>query len=186
MLAVTFVGAVQAVRGVIWFALACAAILPVALDGLLTKADVDAPKVNRTISLVSLAGLAVAIVAFLAHSASWYVSDWHEQQIAAVRKATRDPSTRVWATDGTADWLLWRIPELRGRIAYDVRFELYDKATLDRIIRYDQLRGNWKSLADGYRVVVVDDASHLLAFRAEPGSRVEYRDDEIAVVSRPR
>ena len=94
----------------IWFALACAAILPVALDGLLTKADVDAPKVNRTISLVSLAGLAVAIVAFLAHSASWYVSDWHEQQIAAVRKATRDPSTRVWATDGTADWLLCGSP----------------------------------------------------------------------------
>ena len=44
VLAVTFVGAVQAVRGVIWFALACAAILPVALDGLLTKADVDAPQ----------------------------------------------------------------------------------------------------------------------------------------------
>ena len=30
-------GAVQAVRGVIWFALAAAAILPVALDGVLTK-----------------------------------------------------------------------------------------------------------------------------------------------------
>ena len=40
VLAVTFVGAVQAVRGVIWFALATAAILPVALDGLLAKADV--------------------------------------------------------------------------------------------------------------------------------------------------
>ena len=37
VLAVTLVGAVQAVRGVIWFALAAAAILPVALDGL-TKA----------------------------------------------------------------------------------------------------------------------------------------------------
>ena len=38
VLVVTFVGAVQAVRGVIWFALAAAAILPVALDGVLTKA----------------------------------------------------------------------------------------------------------------------------------------------------
>ena len=37
VLAVTFVGAVQAVRGVIWFALAAAAILPVALDGVLTR-----------------------------------------------------------------------------------------------------------------------------------------------------
>ena len=44
VLVVTFVGAVQAVRGVIWFALAAAAILPVALDGLLTKEDVAAPQ----------------------------------------------------------------------------------------------------------------------------------------------
>jgi hypothetical protein len=184
VLAVTFAGAVQAVRGVIWFALACAAILPVALDGLLTKADVDAPKVNRVISLVSLAGLAIAILAFLAHSASWYVSDWSEQRIAAVREATRDPSTRVWATDGTADWLLWRIPDLRGRISYDVRFELYDKPTLDRIVDYQTRHGDWKSIATDYRVVIVDDASHLRAFLAEPGARVLYRDDELAVVER--
>ncbi|HET7647779.1 MAG TPA: hypothetical protein VFK17_04360, partial [Gaiellaceae bacterium] len=131
-----------------------------------------------------LAGLAVAILAFLAHSASWYVSDWSEQRIAAVREATRDPSTRVWATDGTADWLLWRIPDLSGRIAYDVRFELYDKPTLDRIVDYQTRHGDWKSIADGYRVVVVDDASHLRAFLAEPGARVLYRDDELAVVER--
>jgi hypothetical protein len=184
VLAVTFVGAVQAVRGVIWFALACAAILPVALDGLLTKADVDAPKVNRAISLVSLAGLGVAILAFLAHSTSWYVSDWNEQRVAAVREATRDPSTRVWATDGTADWLLWRLPELRGRIAYDVRFELYDKATLDDIVRYDTRAPGWRSDIERYRVVVVDDAARLRVLRAEPGSRIVYVDDDLAVVSR--
>jgi hypothetical protein len=183
VLAVTFVGAVQAVRGVIWFALACAAILPVALDGVLTKADVDAPRVNRAISLASLAGLAVAVLAFLAHSASWYLSDWHEQRVAAVREASRDPATKVWATDGTADWLLWRLPELRGRIAYDVRFELYDKPTLDRIVRYDTRRGDWASLLDGYRVVVVGDLPHLEALAAEPGAKVVFHDDEIAVVT---
>jgi hypothetical protein len=184
VLVVTFAGAVQAVRGVIWFALACAAILPVALDGLLTKADVDAPKVNRVISLVSLAGLGVAIIAFLAHSASWYVSDWNEQRVAAVREATRDPSTKLWATDGTADWLLWRLPELRGRIAYDVRFELYDKPTLDRIVAYQARRGDWKSTLNGYRVVVVDDLDHLEALAAEPGAKVVFHDNEIAVVTR--
>ena len=56
VLGVTLAGAVQAVRGVIWFALAAAAILPVALDGLLTRPDPDAPRVNRVISLVALAG----------------------------------------------------------------------------------------------------------------------------------
>jgi hypothetical protein len=176
VLAVTFVGAVQAVRGVIWFALACAAILPVALDGLLTRADVDAPRVNRVISLAALAGLAVALLAFVARPSSWYVSEWPEAQVAAVRQETRDPSARLYATDGTADWLLWQIPDLRGRIAYDVRFELYDEQALDEIIRYGTLAQGWQSLVDGYRVVVVD----------EPGTTVAYLDDDIAVVRRPQ
>jgi hypothetical protein len=104
--------------------------------------------------------------------------------VAAVRQETRDPSTRLYATDGTADWLLWRIPDLRGRIAYDVRFELYDQEALDEIVRYGTLTPGWQSLVDGYRVVVVDDAKHLQAFRAEPGATVAYMDDDIAVVRR--
>ena len=89
VLAVTFVGAVQAVRGVIWFALAAAAILPVALDGLLTRQDVDAPRVNRVISLAALGGLALALVAFVARPASWFVSEWPER--AGRGGARRDP-----------------------------------------------------------------------------------------------
>ena len=185
VLAVTFAGAVQAVRGVIWFALACAAILPVALDGLLTKEDVAAPKVNRIISLAALAGLALATLAFVARPPSWFVSDWPEARVAAVREATREPSVRVWATDGTADWLLWRIPDLRGRLAYDVRFELYDAETIERLSRYGRREGaDWISLADGYDVVIVDEAAHLRAHLAEPGARLAYKDTEIALVSR--
>jgi hypothetical protein len=175
---------VQAVRGVIWFALAAAAILPVALDGLLTKGDVEAPKLNRVISLAALAGLALATLVFVARPASWFVSQWPEARIAAVREATRDPNVRVWATDGTADWLLWRIPDLRGRLAYDVRFELYDKPTLDRIVDYNARAGDWRRSLAGYRVVIVDHRRHLQALAAEPGARVVFRDDEIAVLDR--
>lgn len=184
VLAVTFVGAVQAVRGVIWFALAAAAILPVALDGLLTRADVEAPKVNRAISLAALAGLAVATLVFLARPASWFVSEWPEARVAAVREATRDPGVRVWATDGTADWLLWRIPDLRGRIAYDVRFELYDEPTLDRIVRYGTRRSDWLRTLDGYRVVVVDSGRTLRVLAAEPGAEVVLKDGTVAIVER--
>ncbi len=184
VLAVTFVGAVQAVRGVIWFALAAAAILPAALDGVLTSKDVDAPRVNRMISLAAIGGLAIAILAFVARPASWYVSDWPEQRVEATRDATRDPGTRVFATDGTADWLLWRIPDLRGRIAYDVRFELYDEPTLDRIVRYGRRQGDWKAVLNGYRVVVVDRRAQLDALRAEPGAHVVHHDDGIAILTR--
>lgn len=185
VLAVTFLGAVQAVRGVIWFALAAAAILPVALDGKLTRKDIAAPRVNRTISLVSLGGLALALIAFLARPASWYVDQWPEARIAAVEAATRDPNVRLWATDGTADWLLWRIPDLRGRVAYDVRFELYDEATLAEIERYGRAAGDWRSSLDGYGAVIVDEREHLRALRAEPHAHIGYRDSDIAVVVRP-
>ena len=180
----TFAGALQAVRGVIWFALAVAAILPVALDGLLTKEDVDAPKVNRVISLAALAGLALATLVFVARPASWFVSEWPEARVAKMREATRDPNVRVWATDGTADWLLWRIPDLRGRLAYDFRFELYDEHALDELIAYDHREPGWKSVVDGYRVVVVDDAAHLKALTAEPGARIAYRGDDLVVITR--
>jgi hypothetical protein len=185
VLGVTFVGAVQAVRGVIWFALACAAILPVALDGLLTRADAASRRVNLALSLASLTALAVAFVVALARPAGWFEQEWPDEQVAAVREATRDPGIRLFATDGTADWLLWRLPDLRGRIAYDVRFELYDADTIERISRYGNMQGtDWKSLADGYPVVIVDDRGHLRAFRAEPGAREVYRDGEIALIER--
>ena len=184
VLAVTLVGAIQAVRGVIWFALAAAAILPVALDGLLTRGDVEAPRVNRVISLTALASLAVALVAFIARPSSWFVTGWPEREIAAVRAATRDQGTRLWATDGTADWLLWRIPGLRGRVAYDVRFELYDEHALDELITYGRRETGWRTVVDGYRVVVVDDAANLKALTAEPGARIAYRGDDLVVVRR--
>ncbi len=139
----TFVGAVQAVRGVIWFALAAAAILPVALDGVLTKADVDAPRVNRIISLAALAGLARR--ARRVRRPPGVLVRLGVAGARRSRRCARRPATRtsaLWATDGTADWLLWRIPDLRGRIAYDVRFELYDErgARLDRRLRTPRQR----------------------------------------------
>jgi hypothetical protein len=101
-----------------------------------------------------------------------------------VRESTRDPSVRVWATDGTADWLLWRIPDLRGRLAYDVRFELYDQPTLDRIVDYGNRTGDWKRSLAGYRVVIVDNAAHLRPLAAEPGAQIVHRDDELAILVR--
>ena len=94
----------------------------------------------------------------------------------------------MWATDGTADWLLWRIPDLRGRIAYDVRFELYDQQALDRIVQVNTRRRDWKAQLDGYDVVVVPGPPTSRATRellAEDGTERAYADDELSLVSRP-
>ena len=77
-----------------------------------------------------------------------------------------------------------RIPGLRGRIAYDFRFELYDEHALDELTGYDRQEAGWRTVVDGYRVVVVDDPAHLKALAAKPGARIAYKDTEIALVSR--
>jgi hypothetical protein len=187
-LAVTLVPAIQAVRGVIWFALVAAATLPVALDGLMTRPDVSARRIDRSIAAVSVAALAVAAIVAVARPTSWYLSEWPEAQVAAVRSATRGAGTRVYPTDRHADWLLWRIPDLRGRLAYDIRFELYDRATVERIVRYVGRQGSdWKAIADGSDVIVIDaprTPQHAEAFLTEPGAAVVYSDGRMTVVRR--
>ena len=112
-----------------------------------------------------------------------------EREIRAVQKATLDPRASVFATDRHSDWLLWRIPSLRGRMAFDVRFELYDRKTLEDIVRYNgELGPAWKRITDGYTLVVLDRTdrqSHLEEFLADPGAKLVWRDDQVALVARP-
>ena len=139
---------------------------------------------NRVISLVALAGLAVALVVTLVRPASWFTSEWPERRVEAVRAATRDPDTRVWATDRTADWLLWRLPDLRGRLAFDSRWELLDAAALDDVVAYGTRAPGWERVVAGYDVVVVDDREHLRGLIAR-GLGPSYRDAAIVVLERP-
>ena len=188
-LALTFVGAVTAIRGIPWFALACMVLLPVAIGARLEggAAPVRAG-VNRALAAGALAIVAAAVALSLVRDESWYERSWPTDALPAVEEAVPDPGVRVFATDRHADWLLWKIPGLRGRVAYDVRFELYDASFFEGLLEYKLQKGDWKHIADGYRVVVLDEKSsldHTEDFLAEPGSRSLYEDDVIAVVLRP-
>jgi hypothetical protein len=132
--------------------------------------------------------LVAAVVGDLVRDRSWYLQHWPERAVAAVRSSATGDSTRVFATDKNADWMLWRIPSLRGRLAYDVRFELYTPTTFNRIVAFRGERGpDWKSLADGYKTLVLESdikPSGIRVFGREPGARVLYRDDLVAVIRR--
>jgi hypothetical protein len=189
-LVLTFVGAVSAIRGIPWFAMACQLLLPVALGG---RDETQRSRASRRVNVVLAAGsavfVAIAVVATLARDRSWFVSRWPEPAVAAVRTVVQDGDVRVFATSRHADWLLWRIPDLRGRLAWDVRFEIYDPETFEDILRFRIEQGDdWKALADGYGIVVLDSGqqpSHIPDFAGEPGARVLYRDDRVTVVLRP-
>jgi hypothetical protein len=186
-LAVTFAGAVLAIRGIPWFAMACMVFLPVALGGKVEARTDTVRRINRVVSAATVLLVCLAVLVSLARDRSWYRKNWPEGAITAVREASADPSARVFATSRHADWLLWRIPSLRGRIAWDIRFEIYSPETFQRILRFRAESGDWKALADGYQVVVLDsgqEPSHVPDFAGEPGAEILYRDDRVTVVRR--
>jgi Tfp pilus assembly protein FimT len=189
-LGLTFAGAVLAIRGIPWFALSCLVLVPVALGPALEARTKRMPRAfDRGLSYGAVAVLALVAILALARDDSWYLKNWPEGAVTAVRNSLATPETRAFATSRDADWILWSIPELRGRLAYDVRFEIYDRETFERIVRFRGEQGDdWKSLADGYQVVVFEThqepSSHVDDFLAEEDARTVYADERVTVIQR--
>ncbi len=179
----------NAIRGIVWFALACMVFVPVAIGRKLESKHQGEPR--RRLNVAIAAGLSAALLlvagSLFLRDESWFKDYWPREPVEAIRAELR-PEDRVFAPDRFSDWLLWEIPELRGRMSYDVRFELYDKEFFDELQEYaSESTDDWKSFADGYRIVVVDETrkSHTRDFLEEPGAHVIHRGEELTVVLRP-
>jgi hypothetical protein len=188
-LLVTVLSAVTAIRSIVWFALTALVILPMALD-----AALSAPRPSRFRTL-RVAGAGAALLAVLAAAAtaaarpeSWYVREWPNRAAPAIAAATRDPSTLVLSDDRYADWILWEHPHLVGRVAYDVRFELFSDEEFRKLFAYrNQVGDDWRRAGNGYAVVAIDadQTRHIVrTLVAEDGVSVAYRDAKIAVLRR--
>ena len=140
VLALTLAGALTAIRGIPWFAFACMVFVPVAIGRSLESRKPGEPKrgFNTVICIGLSAAIAVSAGALFFRSDSWFEDYWPTGPADAVRAELR-PGDRVFVPDRFSDWMLWKIPELRGRIAYDVRFEIYDKEFFRRLADY-----NWE------------------------------------------
>jgi hypothetical protein len=188
-LGLTLAGALSAVRGVIWFVLLALVLLPTAVDGALRLRDATVqPRLNRAIAVIACVVVLASGLGVAARGPDWLESDWPTQLLPVLSRQTRDADTRVWGTDLTADWLLWHQPDLAGRIAYDVRFELLTKAQVEAISRFNaELGDDWIDVAKGFDVVVIDahdEPSHLDDFLAEPGARLVYSGERASLVVR--
>ena len=188
VLALTLAGGINAIRGIVWFALACMVFLPVAIGRRLESKTPGEPRRGLNIAIATGLGIALLAVAgsLFARDEDWFEDYWPREPVEAVRAEVK-PGDKVFAPDRFSDWMLFKIPELRGRIAYDVRFELYDREFFDELQEYaGESTPDWKSFADSYRIVIVDEGrrSHSADFLSEAGARAIYRDDEITVVAR--
>jgi hypothetical protein len=191
VLALTLLMALQSIRSVIWFTLAMLMLVPVALDGVL-KPNVAAMRfklLNKALVACSLAGVVAASAAVAAKPSSWTLRQYPSGALAAVdRVEARHPHVRVFANELYTDWLLLERPELKGRLAFDIRFELTSKARLKRLVDIRRRVEGWRQAVAGYGLFVLNKGPEgplAAALLKEPGAKALFRGHDVIVVWRP-
>jgi hypothetical protein len=191
-LALLLLGALTVVRNAVWFELAAAMSFPRLLDAA-WPSSIAPTRAVRRINLVvgSVATIAVVVVVatHFARSAAWFERDWSPAEAAAVAAAA-GPRGIVLADDKHADWLLWQEPSLEGRVAYDVRFELFARRELVQISRLQQ--GSppaWRRCGAGAAVVTFAGNAVLRRFAEAgvlaPASRRIVKGRQFAAIAQP-
>ena len=189
VIAITGLAAWQASRHLQWFGLALAAYGPVALDA--TPPLQHGRVLGRVASLVRVLGpLAfVGLVARILVISDAKLENIYSLDVLAplARAASDNPSSPIAISDVYADWALWYLPELRGRIETDVRFELLDDAQARAMGAFLYAKPGWQSVYREAHVVLVSRHQHKELDKAivkEPGARVVFQDKLATLVVR--
>lgn len=184
MLIVLLAAASAAARNAVWLQLGAVLLLPAAL--LTPAAGGNARRVRMMLVAATAAMLAVALAAAAGRSVE---RAWPAAAHAAVAgAAAEDPGLRVLADERHADWLLWKVPALSGRMGYDARLELYGGGELARYSRFLRAEPGWRDVARGYGLIVVAAERERLvrALAADPAYAVVLLDGEIGVFRKKR
>ena len=132
--------------------------------------------------LVAPLAIFVAVSVVATRPPSWFEGGFPADAVPAIQHELRDPAVRVLADDRHADWLLWQLPQLRGRVAYDIRFELFSPSQFRELIAYRSRAGSdWQAAGRGYALVVVDPREVPAATLRQYG-RPLYRNDDVVVL----
>jgi hypothetical protein len=176
------------VRNIVWLPVAAVILLPQAL----TRWSPETASRSWLRPLLAVFALAGSIgVGLLAASLTTAKLErqWPTASGAAIAHAAAlDPSLRVVSQEGYSDWLLWRYPDLRGRIAFDIRFELLGATGLKDVIHFEDAAGpRWDRPFRGYRLALLEGSSKpevVAALRAEPGTSVLAHRDGVYALER--
>ena len=166
-----------------WLGLAFAVSGPILLDAAWRPArtiDARMQRVNVVVAAVAIGVATVAIALRLAQPGSTLLNAWPEAGAHAAATAA-GPRGFVLADDLHSDWLLWKEPELTGRVAYDVRFELLRERQLAFLQSFRDGDGP-RSFVAPYRTLTFGSLSD--AANGARGGRAVYREAGFVVVER--
>jgi hypothetical protein len=168
-------------------------LLPRLLGGELKPAAPNARLRFASAALVALSVLVAAatVATVAAKPASWFEQRYPEGAVAAVQRAeATQPQVQVFASTQYSDWLLLRAPELRGRIAYDARFELMPTYRLRQLVDIRRQVEGWRNVMAPFGLFVLkdgadDEGSLIKGLLGQEHARVLYRGNGVVVLSRP-
>jgi hypothetical protein len=184
LLATTLTGFI-ALRHVVWFELSALMFLPVLLDAGRTKSE-SVQRLARPVGALATLCLLAVPLALGAAPASLSGQELSTGATAQLERATQGAGTTVFASETLSDWLLWKEPSLRGRIAYDVRFELLSVPQLDRLSAYHRRSGaDWAAPTLPFSVLVLDrrvDSQLIRALSGRAGVRTIFGDRRVVIL----
>jgi hypothetical protein len=188
-LVLTALGALAAVRSIVWLALAALMLLPAVLEDWWPSRGGSARRLNAVLAVAATAFAVVAFAAAAASPSSHVTKRWPAGAVEAVSRVLRDdPNARVLASYEYGDWLLYASPEVRGRIAFDGRWELLPRKCMQAVLDYLYESGaGWERPGAGYRILVLnpDTESRLVqTYESRSGTRVLFRDRQVVVLDR--
>jgi hypothetical protein len=146
-------------------------------------------RLNRILGTTAVAVASAVVVAGVARPAAWLEHGRTAADAARVASAAA-PEGLVLADEEHADWLLWQEPSLAGRIAYDVRFELFDvRDMVDIRSLLEGSRQVWARCGVNARVVTFENETTLGLARQQGvlgrGARVIAHDAPFTAVVQP-
>jgi hypothetical protein len=185
-----FLGGLAAVRSAVWFSYAALMLLPGLVDRAWPPRRV-VPRARIVVGATGAASLVLCTVATsygLASNPKVTRNLYPPAAIQAVRTALADrPQARLLADDRTADWLLWELPQLKGRIAFTGRWEVLTRPEFQAARDFiKQAEPDPARYERGYAFFAVDPFWNKKLGRAyaASGFRVVYRGRRIAVYER--
>ncbi len=186
VLAVTLAGAVRSVRAVVWFSLALAILLPVALDGIAPPRRDVAFHRRLAVALIGLCATLFLLLAVftVSRSNAWFERGWPGDGARTAARLAAVRSGDVYAADTFADWLLWKEPTLRGHVAWDARFELLTRKELRDVVRFKSGKDDWRAPLAGWPILVLDpkETPRQVRVLARPPATVVLRTPSAVVI----
>lgn len=189
--------AILTVRNVSWFGLLALIVVPRSLDPLLGSEPRAAGRMRPALRRSAVIFTTVcAILAFVfairlitSSSDTVVASRYPADALPVIRtEVDRSPGLRVFSDAIYADWLMWKLPQLEHRVAYDISFELLTAHELKAVANFGHQVGlDWPRLANGYGLLVLGDrGSHAFRtyFSGQSGTRILYDRNGLIVIRR--